>query len=183
MARRGVTLVILCEDLQQEVFARKYFMTRFDLGYRDIRVNRNEKGKGSGEYHVREQYPNEVKTYRSKSPYLSSIRLAVFIDTDNNAVEQRLKEMDSMLLNDGQERRQRNEKIAVFTPKRNIETWIHYLMGETINEQTSYQKFTNNEGACKPYVERLASEICPVGLPADAPPSLHVACDELQRLL
>lgn len=183
MAKRRVTLVILCEDLQQEVFTRRYFMSRFGLGERDIRVERNIKGKGSGEQYVRQNYPQEVRSYRSKSPHLSSLRLVVVIDADTDTVKQRMSKLDMELANHGQQHRQPQEKIAVFIPKRNIETWIHYSMGEIVDEQIAYQKFTNNESACRPYVERLARNICPAGLPEDAPPSLHAACDELQRIL
>jgi hypothetical protein len=30
------------------------------------------------------------------------------------------------------------EKIAIFVPARNIETWIHYLNGNDCNEKESY---------------------------------------------
>lgn len=180
MAKRGVQLVILCEDLQQAVFARHYFM---QLGFQnhEIRINKSPTGKGAGEQYVREQFPGEVRTYRSKSTYLS-ICLVVVIDADTDTVKQRLSKLDLTLADDGQENRQPQEKIAVFIPKRNIETWIHYLMGEMVDEQTDYQKLPK-EGDCKSYVEKLAHNICPAGLPADAPSSLQTACDELQRIL
>lgn len=181
MAKRGVSLVLLCEDKQQEVFARHYFMCR-GFQRHEIRPISSPLGKGAAEQYVREQYPREVRTYRSKSAHLS-ICLVVMIDADTAIVKHRLAQLDLALTEDGQQNRQPEEQIAVFVPKRNIETWIHYLMGERVDEETTYQKFTRNEGVCKPYVRKLASEICPVGLPADAPPSLHVACDELQRLL
>ena len=124
---------------------------------------------------MREQYPQEVRTYRSKSTYLSTL-LAVVIDADTHTVEQRLAQLDTALT------RQDDEKIAIFVPKRNIETWTHYLMGEAVDEETAYSKLAR-EGQCKPHIKRLVEEICPSGLPEDAPPSLHAACDELQRIL
>ncbi len=180
MAKQGVELIILCEDLQQEVFVRHFFLSR-GFHRRKIRVKRNPGGQGAGEQYVREQYPQEVRTYRSKSTYLS-MRLAVVIDADTHPLEQRLTQLDTALRNASQPIRQADERIAIFVPKRNIETWIHYLMGETVDEQSVYPKLTR-ESQCKFYVEKLIEEICPSGLPEDAPKSLHAACDELQRIL
>jgi hypothetical protein len=104
------------------------------------------------------------------------------IDADTDTVTQRLTELDLALADDGQQNRQPQEKIAVFIPKRNIETWIHYLMGEVVDEQTNYRKLPK-ESDCRPYVENLARNICLTGLSSDAPPSLQTACDELQRIL
>lgn len=180
MGRQGVELVILCEDLQQEVFARHFFIRR-GFQRRKIRVRRNPRGQGAGEQYVREQYPQEVRAHRSRSSYLSTF-LAVVIDADTHPVEHRLAQLDTALVNTSQPTRQTDEKIAIFIPKRNIETWLHYLMGETVDEIRAYPRLTR-QSECKPYVEKLTEEICPSGLPEDAPPSLHAACDELQRIL
>ena len=55
-------------------------------------------------------------------------------------------------------------------------------MGESIDEERAYRKLSR-ERECKPYVDQLVRKICPTGLPEDAPPSLHAACEELQRIL
>jgi len=180
MTRRGIQLVILCEDQQQEFFARHFFLSR-GFPRQKIRVRKSPKGKGSGEQYVREHYPQEVEAYRSRSAY-RSVGLAVVIDADTQTVEQRLVQLDSALEVDSQQRRQPEEKIAVFVPKRNIETWIHYLKGQTVDEETVYPRLSR-ERECKPYVQKLARDICASGLAEDAPPSLHTACDELQRIL
>lgn len=180
MNRQKMQLVVLCEDLQQEVFTRQFFFRRgFDK--RKIKIKRNSNGKGSGEQFVRTFYAPEVRAYRSKSTYQSR-GLVVVIDADTHTVEERLKQLDAMLEHDGQPKRQADEKIAIFVPKRNIETWIHYLRGEAIDEESAYSKL-RRQGKCKPLVDQLVKKICPVGLPEDAPPSLHAACEELQRIL
>jgi len=177
MTRRSVQLVVLCEDQQQEVFARRFFIKR-GVHPRNIKIKKSPKGKGAAEQYVRERYSQEVKAYRSKSPNLS-IALAVIIDADpQNTVEQRLRELDSTL----EEKRQEGEKIAIFVPKRNIETWIYYLRERDVNEEESYLKLSRT-GDCKPDVDRLVQDICPSGLPQDAPPSLRAACGELERIL
>jgi hypothetical protein len=177
MARRRVRLVILCEDRQQEVFARKFFLSR-GFHHRELEFKTAPGGKGSAEQFVREQYPLEVKTYRRKSTYLSSILLAVIIDADVYTVEQRINQLEIT----SEQQRLPHEKIAIFVPKRNIETWIHYLMGESVDEESVYPKM-GRESDCKPYVEKLVENICPTGLPNGAPPSLYLACDELERIL
>ena len=180
MSRRGAQITILCEDLQQEVFARHFFLRR-GFHHKKIKINRNTKGKGSGEQYVRSHYAEEVKNYRSKSTYLSHC-LAVVIDADKHTIEERLRQLDATLEDDGQPKRQPNEKIAIFVPKRNIETWIHYLKGEAVDEETAYPKLAR-ESQCKPHIDKLVKKICPAGLPEDAPPSLHAACEELSRIL
>ena len=180
MNKQKMRLVVLCEDLQQEVFTRQFFFRR-GFNKRKIKIKRNPNGKGSGEQFVRTAYAQEVRAYRSKSTY--QLRgLVVMIDADTYTVEQRIKHLDTILENDGQQKRQLNEKIAIFVPKRNIDTWIHYLKEEPVDEKTAYSKL-RREGECKPLVDQLVKKICPIGLPEDAPPSLVAACEELQRIL
>lgn len=105
------------------------------------------------------------------------------IDADTDTLQERLNQLAQALSEDSQQNRQPDEAIAIFIPKRNIETWIHYLRGETVDEETRYSKFEQNEAACKPYVENLAEQCRSQNLPENAPESLQAACGELQRLL
>lgn len=178
MNRRQVTVTILCEDRQQEVMARYFLQKR---GFtKPFRVIICPKGKQSGEQYVRQNYAREVKAYRSQSNY-RSVCLVVVIDADRYKVVDRLNQLNEALEDDSQERRQDSEKIALFVPKRNIETWIHYLQGEQIDEENAYPKLPR-ESDCKPFVEKLADH-CRSGLDRDAPPSLQTACGEWQRIL
>jgi hypothetical protein len=179
MTKRKVEVTILCEDIQQQVFARRFLINR-GFHARKIRLLALPEGKGSGEQYVRVNYPAQVKAYRSQSNYLS-ICLVVLIDADTKMVDERLRQLDKALEEDSQSRRQPHEKIAVFVPKRNIDTWIHYLQGETVDEETVYPKL-EKESDCESCVQNLLSQ-CPRGLDKDAPPSLHLACGELQRIL
>ncbi|AFY48125.1 hypothetical protein Nos7524_2282 [Nostoc sp. PCC 7524] len=177
MSQRRIQIVILCEDRQQEVFARYFLKQRGFTG--NIRTRFCP--KGAGEQFVRESYAAEVKAFRSKN-YISGM-LVVLIDADTKNVEDRLKQLNDALIKDLQKSRETDEAIAIFVPKRNIETWIHYLQGETVNEETVYAKFPHNESACKPDVENLADKCRQGSLDANAPPSLQAACGELQRIL
>jgi hypothetical protein len=103
------------------------------------------------------------------------------IDADTRTVRQHLTELENQLTASGQSRRQSDERIGIFVPKRNIETWIHYLKGEAVNEEDEYP-YLDNESDCAPYVKRLA-ENRSQPLPEDAPPSLKAACDELNRII
>ncbi len=170
--------IVLCEDRQQEVFAR-YFLVRCGVEQRRIRFKTSPKGHGSGEQYVRQQYPKEVKLYRSQSSHLA-IGLAVMIDADTMPVERRIAQLESALENDDQRQRQAEERTAIFVPKRNIDTWIHYLQGETVNETDVYSKL-DKESGCRPFVRELASK--PVYRLTDSVPlSLQTACHELRRI-
>jgi hypothetical protein len=172
-------VIVLCEDRQQEVFAR-YFLVRCGINPRRIRVKISPTGEGSGEQFVRRNYPREVKAFRSRR-YLN-ISLIVFIDADpDHTVQDRWVQLESELENAALERRKPDEKIAVFVPKRNIETWIYYLKGTEVNEDAKYPKL-ETVSSCKPDVQRLA-ENRNHPLPDAAPDSLKRACPEMQRIL
>ena len=180
MSQRRVQIVILCEDRQQEVFARYFLKKRGFTGL--FRANICPEGSECGSDYVRKQYPVEVKAYRQNKNRVA-IGLVVLIDADTGTLAARLNWLASALDKDKQKNREPNEAIAIFVPKRNIETWIHYLQGETVNEEDAYAKFEKNEAACKTAVENLADRCYSQSLPEDAPPSLQAACGELQRLL
>ena len=171
--------VVLCEDRQHEVFMRTFLVSR-GVSARRIRVRIAPGGRGSGEQQVRSKYPEEVKAYCSKCNHLN-IALAVMIDADMRRVVDRLNEMDASLPDAELDRRQPNERIGIFVPKRNIETWIHYIMGEIVDEDTAYPKL-KKQSERKPLVKKLAQK-CNQPFEQEAPPSLQAACAELQRIM
>ena len=103
------------------------------------------------------------------------------IDADIRRVVDWLNDLDASLAEAELDKRQLNERIGIFVPKRNIETWIHYLMGEIVDEDTAYPKL-KKQSECKPLVEKLAQK-CNQPLEQKAPPSLQAACTELQRIM
>ncbi len=175
MTQNRQTIVILCEDSQQYLFARYFLQRKGFTGHFVAQICPS--GKQSGEQYVRENYAAEVKGYRSQKNR-KKICLVVVIDADTLTVAERIRQLEMTL----QEKRQLKENIAIFVPKRNIETWIHYLQsGEPIDEIAAYSKLIN-QGECKPFVEKLADQ-CVQSLPTNAPPSLHDACMELKRII
>jgi hypothetical protein len=106
----------------------------------------------------------------------------VHIDADNLTVAQRQGQLARALREGGQGRRGKDEPITHVIPRRNIETWLTFLAGGKVDEETDYKR----QGAmrdCRSEARRLASllsgqETCP----DDTPPSLRTAQDELARL-
>ncbi len=177
---RRTRVTVLCEDLQQAVFARR-FLGQYGIDSRDVRA-RFVPGCGAGEQNVRTEYSKEVREHRRRN-YQKNIALVVFIDADTRSVNDRLGQLDDELVRNSLPRREPDEKIGVFVPKRNIETWIHYLMGETVNEDKAYPKL-ERKGDCKPYVAAFARDCREHrSMPEDAPASLKAACGELVRIL
>jgi hypothetical protein len=134
---------------------------------------------------VLKHYSELVQLYRSKANHLN-IALVVMIDADNKTVDERLREFDKMLDEEkaelNQKTREDYEKIAIFVPSRNIETWFHYSFGHNdCNEDDDYKSYYSNAYAHKA-AEIFEKDICSKGLPENALPSLHHACNELKRL-
>jgi hypothetical protein len=175
MSQRRVQLIILCEDRQQEVFARHFLKQRGFTG--TFRANICPQGSQSGEQYVRTQYPLEVKAYRQNRNRVS-IGLVVVIDADTDTLLNRINQLAETI----EEERQSNEAIAIFVPKRNIETWIHYLDGNSVDEDKSYPKLLK-EGDYKPAAAVLAEQCRSQNKLEDIPETLGLACEEFQRLL
>lgn len=172
-------VAVLCEDLQQYVFIY-HFLINCGVDPRRIRKVPYPIGQGSAEQFVRQQYPTEVKIYRSKRNRLH-IGLVVMVDADIQSVEHHFKELDAELMHADQEKRQPGDRIGIFIPKRAIETWIYYLQGQAVNEEEKYPHLAK-ESDCKVVVEALAGKR-QQPLPDNAPPSLQTACGELGRII
>ncbi|MFM7383697.1 MAG: hypothetical protein ACKO1W_11690 [Microcystaceae cyanobacterium] len=182
MTRSRIQIVLLCEGKQQLVFAR-HFLEKRGFDTRRI-IPLIPSVAQSGEQFVREQYISEVRRYRKKCNHLA-IALIVMTDADNLSVEERLATLSKKLQENALPDRQKEEAIAVFIPKRNIETWIKYLKGEewSETEKKSLNKNTGNESDCKPQVEALAQRCQQSARFVEAPHSLQQACGEFNRLL
>lgn len=194
MSKNRIKITLLCEDRQQEVFVR-HFLVKRGFNSRDIN-SRLPSIHQSGEQFVRETYLQEVRKYRQainiqknnqkENPKrMTVIALIVMTDADNLSVEERLATLSKKLQENALPDRQKEEAIAVFIPKRNIETWIKYLKGEewSETEKKSLNKNTGNESDCKPQVEALAQRCQQSARFVEAPHSLQQACDEFNRLL
>ena len=179
MSTDGVHAVVLCEDQQQECFIRRFLMLR-NYTWRGLYVKKPPPGRGSAEQFVREEFPRELTAYRSRSSRCA-ICLIVCIDADNLAVEERVNSLVKACADGGVSPRRNGEKVCFVVPKRNIETWLAYLRGEPVDEQTTYRKYSCPSD-CQGDVERLDKMCREQKLRPEPPPSLPYACEEFGHL-
>ena len=186
-------VTILCEDIDQERFIREYLICR-GLDDRKIKDYGNPKGRviENNNASIVEHYPALMKSYRTRK--YRNIAVVVMIDADEDSVSDKMrflhKALDEAAGNLNKDPRLRDDKVAIFVPARNIETWFSYINnnmeGQECNENTDYK---DNKMSAKERIElaeraakKLAREICPQGVDRITLPSLRYACTELQRL-
>lgn len=175
MSRR-TQIVVLCEDNQHESFALRFLQL---CGYKSVRVEKSPKGRGSGEQWVRARYAREVGALR-QAPYITGRALVVVVDEDTAVTEDRATTLAAALVAEKQSPRAPEERVIHVIPERNIETWLAYLRGETVDSTKEYAKLRNNERACQPMVVAL-KQMCDKGaLRQPAPRSLELACQEFR---
>jgi len=175
MTKRRVRMVILCEDSQQEAFIRR-FLKGMGWNTRELRVEKSPSAGGAAEQWVRERFPDELMVYRQRRKRAASA-LILMIDADRKNVADRITEIRSECRLRQVPFREDGEAVGLAIPKRNIETWIHYLNGATVNEQDVYPKL-DRERECRTAVTSLVLQCRTTGLSQDAPPALTAACDE-----
>jgi hypothetical protein len=180
MSTRSVEIVVLCEDLQQEVFVR-HFLRRRGREQFLFRPRISPAGRGSGEQWVRERFPRELKAYRSQATRRDNWLLVV-TDADTGTVQDRISGLARACEQAGVPFREPGEKVVFVIPRRNIETWFAYLRAEVVNETGTYPRH-ECETDCRPEVRRL-DEMCTQGRlePNPPPQSLVAACEEFQRV-
>ncbi len=179
---RGLRITILCEDIAHHRFIREYLICQ-GVDKRDILDFGNVKSRNNAS--VLRHYPDLVRECRKKKNY-QNIALVVMLDADGKSVEYRLRAFDMKLDPEkarvNQKTRGDNERIAIFIPARNIETWIHYSLGDMdCNENDDYKKHYTADDARK-VAKIFANKICVDRLPQNALFSLHHASAELERL-
>jgi hypothetical protein len=143
---------------------------------REIRVEKSPSALGSAEQWVREKFPYELMAYRQRRQRAASALIAM-IDADNRDVQDRINEFGEACNSMAIAFRTDDEAVAIAVPKRNIETWIHFLDGDAVDENTPYPKL-GRERDCKPAVDRLVQLCRSTGLTPDAPQALATACEE-----
>src|SRR5215467_10997032 len=104
---------------------RRYLKKR-GLIERQMTIKRSPSGEGSAENWVRKAFTKEVNAYRSRH---AQTALIVVIDADMGTVQDRLRQLDQALKENGKDSVDvRTEQIARLVPKRNIEKWLLCLM-------------------------------------------------------
>lgn len=175
-SRNGVDVILVCEDVQHEVFARR-FLEKIRKGLK-VRVYKSPLGRGSGEAWVRQRYALEVNALRAAN-YIRNRALIVMIDEDTSATAPRVMKLAQALEEGGHDPRSEDEAIVHVIPARNIETWIAYLQGQGVDEVNEYPK-AKPPHRCDRETTELVN-MCREGeLREPAPPSLERACKEFQ---
>ena len=174
---RRVNIVLLCEDSQHEAFVRRFLKRRRLIAGR-LRVEKCP--GGSAEQFVRERYPVELKARRRRH---ANTTLIVVIDGDSEGVQKRRASLTEACQAAKTEDRTAAEPVLVLVPTWNIETWLAYLAGESVDEAKGDYPRLPRESDCQRQVEALAS-MCEGGqLRIPAPASLQDACSEYERFL
>ena len=173
----GVHVTLLCEDKQTDAFVRR-FLKRRNFGHRDITTLPLPGGNQSGEQWVRTRYPRELRAIRGRR----RAYLIVVTDADAGSTEARRAQLETECEQQQIPRRDDGDPVLVVVPRRNIETWLAYLGGTAVDEDTTYPHL-QREGACAAQANRLYA-ICHEVQRLDdrAPPSLREACGEYRKL-
>lgn len=168
--------IVLCEDKQQRVFVRRFLKPRTN---HPIRIVSAPPAEGAAEQFVREQYPKELRALRAAT--VNAV-LIVMIDGDPAAgPTERSRQLDTSCRQFDIPPRRSGEPVAVLVPKRNIETWLAYLDGTTVNETDNYPRL-DPPSDCKTHVRTLADMCSRRRLRQPTPPSLVAACNEFRNL-
>lgn len=169
-ARQGQWL-ILGEDRQHQGFIYHWLRGR-GVPIGKILLLPLPAGKGAGEQYVRRQYAQQVEDLRRRN-YLT-LALIVVIDADTATIKHRTDELDACIA------RQREERIALVIPRRNIETWIRYLTDPPVDEETDYKARIADFAVTRQAARALANLST---APGDAPDSLRRFFTEAARVL
>lgn len=175
-ARRRVQFVLVCEDQQHEAFGRR-LLKRMGLvaDKYQLRTEVSPYGRGAGDQFVRDTYVAELDAGRRVHVERT---LVVIIDGDRYGVSERLRSLNEACGRRGVAKRSSADKVVIFVPTWNIETWLAYLDGEKIDEGLkSYPKLAKPRD-CLPHVKELVAMCQRRELRKPAPDSLRAACRE-----
>jgi hypothetical protein len=174
-------IVVLVEDQRHQRFVRKYLARRGFEGSA-IRQIALPAGKGSGEQYVREKYAYEVDAFRKRN-MRATTWMVIAIDADALEVTTRARQLEEKLAERGLPGRADDEAIIHLIPKRNIETWILYLTGAAVNEETDYRHDARIDAGLPAASIELFARSRPNAAPeAGCIPSLCAAISETRRL-
>ena len=171
---RRVNVVLLCEDLQHEVFVRRFLKAqKIEVEPRVVRCS-----AGSAEQFVRERYPVELQALRRRH---ARTFLIVVLDGDRAGVRRRKERLAAACLSAGIDDRALDGSVTILVPTWNVETWLAYLEGVHVDESNSAYPRLAREGDCQRHVVALSAMCAAGNLRHPAPASLADACTEYDR--
>jgi hypothetical protein len=178
---RGVRFMVLVEDRRLERFVRECL---YALGVhtREIRIVGYLAGRGSAKQWIDREYPIQVQAHRRKSS--ENIALVVGTDADEQTVQHRVQRLAEVLQEAGREARAAHERIALWIPRWNIETWLLFLNGQAVDEEANYKaraREVDIKAAAREFVQRFRRYITDPGIENHLP-SLVSAFEETRRI-
>lgn len=172
--RNRLRVVILSEGKRDYDFVRRYLQHRIGKEKIEVtRVDTGPDGQGSGEQRIREHYPAELHTLRTRAS--KNACLIVMVDGDRHTASQRRQQLEALAP------RQDTDVAPIIIPCRNIETWFAWLDGQDVDEQDNYKSQYGKGTKAGKYGERMA-QYCAAHDATKALPSIRQACDELNRM-
>jgi len=171
--------IVLCEDAQTKTFIRS-FLLQHNIPSGKIHFRNYPVGKGCGEQFVREAYFIEARLLSSRYKFRREV-LVVCSDADSYSVIQKAKSLDEKIAQFDKSWDRTKLPVLMWIPKREIETWIHYLRGEDVDEQTSYRHSGNPE-RCKKEAIRFKEYCQDVIEFSEVPSSMNFAKEEYIRV-
>jgi len=179
--QRFTRIDILCEDEQHESFLRHFIKEAGLLGsHEQVYVEKSPRGDAAA--YVRRHYPDRLKSLRwVLKTKTKQCLLVVMTDADVLSVDERRKTLDKECDDIKVPPRVGDEPVAVFIPKRAVETWLTYLGGQEVNEAATYPDL-DEPGSCGPQVKALWQMCSRNQLRQPSPPSLETACAEYKRV-
>ena len=172
-------VIVVCEDIAQEKPIRAWLE---ELGYnskhevRFIPHAEAHLGKTRNNGWVERMFASHARQQRSRVTRMQC-SLVICTDADEKPVSTVEGLLEARLVADSQPMRSPNENVALLIPKRHIETWLAFLVGEHVNEKTEYKNTMKrlDESVASKTFALVASSKAP-RLPTE-PPSLQQALD------
>ena len=179
--KRQAQMIIVCEDSQHEAFARRLF-DKVGWHKRKVRVVKAPKARGSGSQFVLTRFVQEPIVYRANR-HRVDIRLVIIIDGDAKGTDEIRSGLDQLCVAAGVDPRKDDEKVAIFIPTWRIETWLHYLRGNEVDEMKKDYPRLLHAKECRDQVDVLHKMCQKQTLTQPAPNSLVEACVEYRTRL
>jgi hypothetical protein len=140
MSDRVSQTILLCEDRPQASLVRAY-MDRCDLNTKEpflLPIIASERISGGGVAWVLRELPRQLDACRKRKLRANSL-LVVVADADDFSVDERYRQLNNALRADRSKELDDSDPVVVLIPKRHIETWIRFGIGQPTNETDDYK--------------------------------------------
>lgn len=174
-------VIVLAEDRRHQNFALGT-LKKAGYGLHEIYLCPLPAGRGAGEQFVRSNFPGQVQALRQRKARAET-PLMVLVDADTRPTEQ----LRRMLAEELEGRRMDpvgpDERAGVLVPRRNIETWVVVLNGQTADESADYKSQVSDaelQPAGRAFLDGLRSA---TPGPANWLPSMLESAAEARKVL